>query len=122
MALLNYWNVESHRPDILMQRAFFGLKPFYDFLSATRTYMETDAAVLRLAWGAGFAPEHEQNKAAKGKKGNKNQQPVASAGVWVALEEPKDRPNEPESTFSRGKPLTRSAISCAAVSLNFCRT
>lgn len=102
MALLNYWNVESHRPDILMQRAFYGLKPFYDFLSATRTYMETDAAVLRLAWGAGFAPEQEQNKAVKGKKGNKNeknQQSVASAGVWVTLEEPKDRSNEPESTF-----------------------
>jgi len=98
MALLHYWNMGVHRPDVLMQRAFYGLRPFYEFLSATKNYMETDAAVLRLAWAPGSAPERERKKTARATKENRHK-PVVDSGFWVALEEPKDRRNEPESTF-----------------------
>ncbi len=98
MALLHYWNMGGHRPDVLMQRTFYGLRPFYEFLSATKSYMETDAAVLRLAWVPGSAPERERKKTAQANKENRHK-PVVDSGFWVALEEPKDRRNEPESTF-----------------------
>ena len=49
MALLHDRNLGVHRPDVLMQRAFYRLKTFYDFLRRTRDYMESDAAVKRLA-------------------------------------------------------------------------
>ena len=49
MALLHYGNLGVHRPDVLMQRAFYGLKTFYDFLRRTKDYTESDAAVKRLA-------------------------------------------------------------------------
>ena len=86
MALLHYHNLEVHRPDVLMQRAFFGLKTFYDFLRKTKDYMEDDAAVKRLAWVESDGPvvfegdEHPD-------------------GFWIQLIEPLDRPNEPEATF-----------------------
>lgn len=85
MALLHYQNLDVRRPDILMKNAFFGLKTFYDFLSRTKAYMESDAAVKRLAWRSGTAPEGDD---ANGR-----------IGIWVQLEEPRDRPNEPDSTF-----------------------
>ncbi|MEO0603487.1 MAG: AAA domain-containing protein, partial [Myxococcota bacterium] len=65
------------------KNAFFGLKTFYDFLSRTKAYMESDAAVKRLAWKPGVPPEDGRTE----------------RGVWVLLDEPDDRPNEPESTF-----------------------
>lgn len=85
MALLHYQNLHIQRPDILMTKVFFGLKTFYDFLRRTKDYMESDAAVKRLAWKAGIPPDDGDVDRA--------------TGVWVQLEEPKDRPNEPESTF-----------------------
>ena len=53
MAMLHYQNLGVHRPDILMKNVFFGLRTFYDFLSRTKDYMESDAAVKRLAWKPG---------------------------------------------------------------------
>ena len=85
MALLHYKNLDVRRPDILMKNAFFGLKTFYDFLRRTKDYMESDAGVKRLAWKPGVAPDDDDAEWAR--------------GVWVQLEEPKDRRNEPESTF-----------------------
>lgn len=87
MALLHYRNLGVHRPDVLMQRAFFGLKTFYDFLRRTKDYTESDAAVKRLAWTPGPGPDdHDDDEERPG-------------GYWVRLTEPADRPNEPESTF-----------------------
>ncbi len=68
-----------------MKNAFFGMKTFYDFLRRTKDYMESDAAIKRLAWKPGISPVDDVTDRAR--------------GVWVQLEEPKDRPNEPESTF-----------------------
>lgn len=85
MALLHYRNLGAHRPDVLMQRAFYGLKTFYDFLRRTRDYTESDAAVKRLAWTRGPGPDDDGDE--------------HPAGFWVRLTEPADRPNEPESTF-----------------------
>lgn len=84
MALLHYQNLDVRRPDILMKRAFFGMKTFYDFLRRTKDYMESDTAVKRLAWKPGVPPDDDDDRA---------------RGFWVQLGEPKDRPNEPESTF-----------------------
>lgn len=72
-----------------MKQAFYGLKMFYDFLNRTKAYMESDAAVKRLACTVCTAPDSDEDIGA----GTENR------GVWVQLEEPKDRPNEPESTF-----------------------
>ncbi|WP_379866448.1 AAA domain-containing protein [Marinobacter sp. M5B] len=88
MALLHYQNLGVGRPDVLMQRAFFGLKTFHDFLGRTKKYMESDAAVVRLAWKDGLPPESRGSDALEQKD-----------GFWLQLEEPKDRPNEPESSF-----------------------
>lgn len=85
MAQLHYQNLDIRRPDILMKRAFYGLKPFYDFLSRTKKYMESDDAVKRLAWSKSQAQEGDEAS--------------SNDGVWVQLEEPRDRPNEPDSTF-----------------------
>nr|WP_282450389.1 AAA domain-containing protein [Marinobacter xestospongiae] len=71
-----------------MQRAFFGLKTFHDFLGRTKKYMESDAAVVRLAWKDGLPPESRGSDASEQKQ-----------GFWIQLEEPKDRPNESESSF-----------------------
>ena len=86
MALLHYRNLGVHRPDVLMQRAFYGLKTFYDFLRRTKDYTESDAAVKRLAWAPGPGPDDDDD----------GERP---AEYWVQLTEPADRPNEPESTF-----------------------
>jgi len=85
MALLHYKNLGVSRPDLLMKQAFFGLKTFYDFLRRTRDYMESEAAVRRLAWQPGHPPDD-----------NRAEHPD---GVWIQLVEPDDRPNEPEATF-----------------------
>lgn len=85
MAQLHYHNLDVRRPDILMKRAFYGLKPFYDFLSRTKKYMESDDAVKRLAWSRSQVQEGDEAS--------------SNDGVWVQLEEPRDRPNEPDSTF-----------------------
>ncbi len=85
MALLYYHNLGLRRPDILMRNVFFGLKTYYDFLRKTQGYMESDAAVKRLAWRSDHSAETGEG--------------AASNPVWVVLEEPKDHPNEPESTF-----------------------
>lgn len=82
MALLHYENLGVHRPDVLMQRAFYGLKAFYDFLSNTKRHVESDAAVKRLAWQIDDAEDAP-----------------GTPEVWVRLVEPEGRPNEPESTF-----------------------
>ncbi|TDP83792.1 AAA domain-containing protein [Aquabacterium commune] len=85
MALLHYNNLDVARPDILLKNAFYGLKTFHDFLRRTKDYMEGDAAVKRLAWKAGTPPDDDQTGSPR--------------GFWIQLEEPRDRPNEPESTF-----------------------
>jgi len=85
MALLHCQNLDVRRPDILMKNAFFGLKTFYDFLRRTKDYMESDAAMKRLACKPGVTPDGDEADRAH--------------GFWVQLEEPRDRPNEPESTF-----------------------
>lgn len=85
MALLHYQNLNVQRPDILMKKVFFGLKTFYDFLYRTKNYLESDASVKRLAWMPGVLPNDDDTERTR--------------GFWVRLEEPKDRPNEPESTF-----------------------
>ena len=90
MALLYYWNLGVHRPDILMSRAFHGLGMFYEFLKRTREYLESDTAVKRLAWSFCEPPANGGNGAGRGDAG---------AGTWIQLTEPPDRLNEPESTF-----------------------
>ena len=86
MALLHYINLGVHRPDVLMSRAVGGLHIFYDFLTRTKQYIESDSAVLRLAWRKGNSPGNVvDDKAVK--------------SLWVQLVEPEDRPNEPEATF-----------------------
>lgn len=85
MALLHYQNLGVRRPDILLSNAFYGLGTFFRFLDQTKKHMESDAAVHRLAFKPGVAPEDDDARATR--------------GVWVQLEEPPDRPNEPESTF-----------------------
>lgn len=67
-----------------MKSAYYGLGTFYRFLDQSKRHMESDAAVLRLAWKPGVAPSGDD---------------AAPAGVWIQLEEPPTRPNEPESTF-----------------------
>ena len=91
MALLYYRNLGVHRPDILMQRAFDELKIFSDFLTRTRNYLESHAAVKRLACRPGGTPANGNH--ANGRDDDDD------AGVWVQLTEPPDRPNEPEATF-----------------------
>ena len=86
MALLHYENLDVHRPDVLMRMSVSGLKIFYDFLTRAKRYMESDDAVMRLAWRGGIPPVHIENE--KGEKGS-----------WIRLAEPEDRPNEPEATF-----------------------
>jgi hypothetical protein len=68
-----------------MKRVFYDLKTLYDFLRRTKEYMESDVAVKRLACRPGIGPEDGEGDRVR--------------GVWIQLEEPSDRPNEPESTF-----------------------
>lgn len=85
MALLHYQNLGVQRPDILLSKTFHGLGTFFRFLDQTKKHMESDAAVQRLACKPGVAPDDDDARTAQ--------------GVWIQLEEPPDRPNEPESTF-----------------------
>ena len=91
MALLHYWNLGVRRPDILMRRAFGELKMFYEFLKRTRNYLESDAAVKRLAWRRGEVPANGDHGATRNDE--------TDDAVWVLLKEPQDRSNEPEATF-----------------------
>lgn len=84
MALLHYQNLGVQRPEILLGNAFYGLGTFFRFLDQTKKHMESEAAVQRLAFRPGVAPEGDETR---------------RGAVWVQLEEPPDRPNEPESTF-----------------------
>ena len=68
-----------------MRMSVSGLKIFYDFLTRAKRYMESDNAVMRLAWREGTPPDDEDEK---GKKGS-----------WIRLVEREDRPNDPEETF-----------------------
>ena len=86
MALLHYENLDVHRPDVLMRMSVSGLKIFYDFLTRAKGYVESDDAVMRLAWREGTPPDNIEDE--KGEKGS-----------WIRLTEPEDRPNEPEETF-----------------------
>jgi len=81
MALLHYQNVEEdiHRPDMLMNMTVHGLRDFYTYLDHSKRYLESEAAVLRLAWKLGASDETE--------------------GCWVELTEAEDRPEEPDTTF-----------------------
>ena len=87
MALLHYENLGVHRPDVLLRLALGGLRDFYEFLNCTIKHLESENAVLRLAWVDAPAPE-----APEGMRATTN-------SVWVELREPDDRPNEPERTF-----------------------
>jgi len=62
-----------------MKQAFFGLKDFFQFLSKTKTFLESESAIKRLAW----------------EKVNKS----STKGVWVQLIEPSDNPNASEEVF-----------------------
>ena len=75
MALLHYANVEGHRPDVLMKRAFYGLTPFYQFLKRTKDYLDSEGAVRRVGW-----------RAADGRKRRRGASRTAE-GVWVQLVE-----------------------------------
>jgi len=101
MGLLNYHNITNHRPDILMRKTFDGLKNFYDFLSRTKQYLESDAAVKRLSWLPATRKEEikESNKANKKKNEKDINKVEQETGFWVQLKEPKSSPNESENTF-----------------------
>ncbi|MEN8219670.1 MAG: AAA domain-containing protein [Pseudomonadota bacterium] len=79
MALLHYQNIEPniHRPDMLINMTVHGLRDFYTYLDHTKKYLESDIAVLRLAWKPGSSEK----------------------GCWIELIEAEDRPDEPETTF-----------------------
>ena len=79
MALLHYQNIEPniHRPDMLINMTVRGLRDFYTYLDHTKKYLESDAAVLRLAWKLSSSEN----------------------GCWIELIEAEDRPDEPETTF-----------------------
>ena len=75
MALLHYANLEDHRPEVLMKLAFYGLTPFYQFLSRTKRYQDSEDAVRRVRWevcGDGKRPRAALE---------------TSDGVWIRLVE-----------------------------------
>lgn len=84
MALLHYENLGVHRPDVLLRLAVSGLRDFYEYLKRTRDHLESESAVLRLAWTPAPPPEDFDGDA---------------EGIWIELREPDDRPNEPDRTF-----------------------
>ena len=90
MALLHYWNLVDHRPDVLMNMAVRGLGMFYEFLKRTKDHQENDADVKRLAWDHGEAPPNGGNGAGR---------ETDNSGTWIQLIEPPDRRDEPETTF-----------------------
>jgi hypothetical protein len=87
MALLNYQNLDGVNPDELLGDVFGGLKPFMDYLSRTKKFLESDAAVLRLGWKP--VSNHRATPEASEEE----------SGFWIELAEPEDRPNEPDGTF-----------------------
>ncbi len=91
MALLYYKNLGLRRPE--MKQAFYGLKDFNSFLKQTKCYMESDEAVLRLAWKPGISPE---DKPSEVQLEGPEDQPF-----WVQLEEPEDSPNEIDRTLDK---------------------
>lgn len=90
MALLHYWNLVDHRPDVLMNMAFRGLGMFYRFLKRTKDHVENDADVKRLTWDHCEAPPNGGN--CVGRETNNSE-------TWIQLIEPPDRRDEPGSTF-----------------------
>lgn len=50
MGLLHYSNLEDHRSDILLERTFYGLRPFNDFLMGQKRFLESDKAVKFIGW------------------------------------------------------------------------
>ncbi|NMZ13159.1 AAA family ATPase [Pseudomonas proteolytica] len=84
MAMLYYQNLEPHRPDILMRRAFHSLRDFTDFLQHTEKYLTSEHAIKRLGWIKAPSPERDEER---------------SPGSWICLEAPDDRPNEADATF-----------------------
>lgn len=63
-----------------------GLKVFYDFLTRTKKFMESDAAVKQLEWKPGQCPIEEDGE-------------NYAEEIWIELIEPVDRPNESEAVF-----------------------
>lgn len=91
MALLNFANLgRGSDPHGLMKSTFDGLSGYYKYLQQTKTYLESEAAVLRLAW------KLVKRKKKRGKDKNLDK---LDGQVWIELIEPKDRLNEPERTF-----------------------
>ncbi len=79
MALLHYQNVEPniHRPDMLMNMTVHGLRDFYTYLEHTKQYLESDDAVLRLAWKRSLPKYMARWKKSENRPGEK--------GVWIKL-------------------------------------
>ncbi|MDM8548382.1 DEAD/DEAH box helicase [Candidatus Venteria ishoeyi] len=79
MALLHYANLTENvsRPDILMSMTVFGLGDFHSYLERFKKYLESDAAVLRIAWQTSPPRYVAKWKANSGKPGEK--------GYWVSL-------------------------------------
>ena len=94
MARLNYQNLNEETPGVLLREVFDGLKPYHDYLNRTLTFLESRAAVLRLAWKLIPKP----NKVEDARQNEAELDEVEEA-YWVELTEPSDRPNEPEGTF-----------------------
>ena len=69
-----------------MERSVRGLQIFYEFLTRTKAFMESDASVTRLAWTLGSCPSDEDSE--------RN-----TRGIWVELIEPQDRSSETEAAF-----------------------
>lgn len=79
MALLHYQNIEEdiHRPDMLMNMTVHGLRDFYTYLEHTKKYLESDDAVLRLAWKLSLPKYMARWKKSGNRQGNK--------GFWIKL-------------------------------------
>lgn len=80
MALLYYQNLglDVHRPDILMSMTVSGLSDFYQYLERFKKYLESDAAVLRVAWEECSPPCVATWKNGGNKAGD--------SGYWVKLD------------------------------------
>lgn len=83
MTELHYLNLGVKKPTLLLENAYYGLRPIYNYLKRVKTHLESDEAVKRLSWSLsepldGSKPE---------------------AGCWVLLEEPEGEPTVPESVF-----------------------
>src|SRR3990172_957114 len=83
MGLLTYTSLGVAYPEALLRRAYDGLRDFYEYLSKTRNYLQSDAAVLRLGWRASGSGSPSSDTRA----------------VAVELREPPDRPDAPQATF-----------------------